>query len=104
MTKKKKQLQKGKLYIVKALDHFTRMNSKQENLYIQFIGYFIEETDNYYKFCSYLYEEYTPEKEIYSNEIRFVVKCAITQIIKLPVHLTGKFDERIFDSTQGWLR
>lgn len=95
------EFQTGCLYIVKALDHFTRHNDTVEELFIEFIGFFIEETKNghYYKFCSYYYEEVTTEKDFYSPEIRFILKSAITEFLDLNFQvIEGKFRECLMDS------
>jgi len=86
----------GKLYLVKALDHFTRINDEVEKLFIEFIGFFIEETEYYYKFVAYYYSESTSEDKFYSNEIRFVVKSAVFDFMEFEAKLNCKqFDEKI---------
>lgn len=87
---------KGCLYLVKAFDHFTRVNDDVEQLFVEFVGFFIEETPNYYKFASFYFNESTTKKKFYTNEIRFVVKSAVFDYVDLKAKLEcKKFDERI---------
>lgn len=96
------QFEKGMLYTVKALDHFTRENdSETEEIFIEFIGFFLEETEYYYKFCSFYYEEVTTERDFYSPEFRMILKCAVTEYIDLDFQvLEGKFREVTMDKTK----
>lgn len=95
------EFEKGCLYIVKALDHFTRENdSETEELFIEFIGFYIEETEHYYKFCSFYYEEVTLERDFYSPEFRMILKCAVVEYIDLDFQvIQGKFREAKMDKS-----
>lgn len=85
----------GGAYLVKALDHFTRTNGTNEKLLIAFFGIFVEETEHYFKFVSYFYDEVTKDDLFYSPEMRFVLKCAIESVYNLKLQITGTFEERI---------
>lgn len=93
--------QKGYVYIVKALDHFTRHNDNIEQLFIEFLGMYVEETEYYHKFCSYYYEEHTTEVKFYSPEFRFIVKNTIWEVKDLHFKaVENKFEEIIMDSKE----
>ena len=88
------KLKGGQLYKVKALDHFSRTNYETKEVYMEFIGYFIEDMGLYLKFCSLVYTNITTVRETYSNEFRFVIKSAIIEITELPDRLVGEFKEK----------
>lgn len=77
----------GRAYLVKALDHFTRYKSEDEKVYLKFLGIFHGETDDYYQFLTFYYEDYTSKDQFYTPEVRHLVKGTLVEVQPLNLYV-----------------
>ncbi len=82
---KEPEFNKGHVYMIKALDHFTKHNPKDPPvMYFNLVGIYLGETEEYYQFKGYFYNEEHDANDTFEDPIgTFVVKGTLVEVMRL---------------------
>ena len=73
----------GRLYLIKAYDHFTRHEIKKNYHLVNVLGVYIRSNDIYYIFVNFYYSQFDQKEGWKTPETFNIVKGTLSQVVPL---------------------
>ena len=79
------KFKEGDVYLVKCLDHFTKHDPETKNvMFFNVIGVYLDETEFYYHFKSYFYNQEHDDHDTFNDSIgTYILKGTLYEVLEV---------------------